>query len=101
MIVAHFHVQMHLGPLLGLHRPKPAGLQSPLAHAVGIQVASKGPAILASKWGRPTPLVRPIQGGGCPIKAGAQHLSPLPQIELCLLALMFHLPLFLFLCSCS
>jgi hypothetical protein len=101
MNVVHFDVQMHLGPLLGMHLPKPVGFQSPLAHAAGIQVASKGPVILASKWGRPIPLVRPNQAGGSPIKAGAQGWLLLPQTELHLLEFEFHLPLFLFLCSGS
>ena len=62
-----FHVQMHLGPHLGLHRPSFVGIQVFLDHMAVIQECCKSSSILA-----PTPADHhawPSMGWLPPIKA--------------------------------
>ena len=49
------HVQVHLGPLLDLHRPTPAPIHSLLDQVVAIMHHWKGRKKLGPATGRPTP----------------------------------------------
>ena len=57
MNLVHFHVQIHLGPPLGQHRPNILGIQSILEPLVGIHVPCKN-SEKEGPWGpRPTTMV--------------------------------------------
>jgi hypothetical protein len=62
MNLAHFHVQVHLGPLLGLHRPRTAPIQSPLDLMASIDSLSESWLGLVPRWDRSNHMVRPNHG---------------------------------------
>ena len=93
MNLDHFHAQMHLGPLLGLHRPTPALIHAILDLMAVIKHYWKRRKKLGPATGQPTPLVGRARGGAPLFNPVHREPMVLPLLEFHQFHFMFFLPL--------
>ena len=87
------HVQMHLGPLLGLHRPTPVLIHAILDHVAVIMDHWKKEEKLGPATGRPTPLVGRLRGSTPLFNPVHRELMALPLPEFHQFHFVFSAPL--------